>query len=291
MKHEKQPFLIQTLSLLLGSLLLFSATIATANPKYEAPLVPIPEVPNAQNTETLPQYQVEVIVFQSLALKGWTEEYWPHYQAPVDLPLTMDEQQEKLNSEQGSSVETRSTLQARLNRADDLNAPIGTVTNRVNGYQYPVELFENATTASGNKAWLLAEEASKMTPAKGYQILLHKTWIMTGYPENQAQNFPLESIPETENGSLLEGYLQFYKSRYAHIRFNLDLERRIPYRIREAFADHERMPLEDLPDFWRFNLTEKRKIKSGELHYLDHPIFGVLVKMQYIKGSMNKIRP
>ncbi len=34
--------------------------------------------------EDLPKYQVELIVFETLALRGWTEEYW-HEPDPVNI--------------------------------------------------------------------------------------------------------------------------------------------------------------------------------------------------------------
>ncbi|MBO1924966.1 CsiV family protein [Thiomicrorhabdus sp. 6S3-12] len=40
---------------------------------------------NAYAEDKTPRYQVEVIVFEQLALKGWTEENWPEIASSVDL--------------------------------------------------------------------------------------------------------------------------------------------------------------------------------------------------------------
>ncbi|BBP45853.1 hypothetical protein THMIRHAS_12260 [Thiosulfatimonas sediminis] len=40
---------------------------------------------HAQAAEPLPRYKVEVIVFEQLALKGWTEENWPELSSTMDF--------------------------------------------------------------------------------------------------------------------------------------------------------------------------------------------------------------
>lgn len=177
--------------------------------------------------EGLPKYQVELIVFETLALRGWTEEYW---------------------------------------HEPDLINTDGAV---------------NLTTLPANR-FMLQSEANKMTPKKGYHILYHTSWVLEGKPEDQTKPVLIEALPEKSYQSKLLGTIVFYKSRYAHVRLDLELERKIPLRIRDEFAANENLEEVDLPDFWRFQLKESRKIKSGELHYFDHPIFGALVKIQYL---------
>lgn len=177
--------------------------------------------------DPLPKYQVELIVFETLALRGWTEEYWKE-----ELPL--------------------------IDMEGSIDIP-----------SLPEQQF------------MLASEEEKMTPEKGYFILYHKSWILEGDSEEEAQPLRIEVLPEEDYQPRLSGLLTFYKSRYAHVRLNLELERKIPERVKEEFASNQDMDLEMLPEFWRFQLEEARKVKSGELHYFDHPIFGALVKIQY----------
>lgn len=181
------------------------------------------------HAEAPPKYQVELIVFETLALKGWTEEVW---------------------EENPEIIDTEGTQVAETLPEDD---------------------------------FMLAEEAGKMTLQKGYRILTHQSWVLQGLPEADSQPLLIEVLPEDDNDSRLEGTLLFYKSRFAHVRLNLELERKIPIRLREDFAAQQRIEPEALPDFWRFKLTEARKVKSKELHYFDHPIFGALIKIQYLK--------
>lgn len=184
-----------------------------------------------------PLFKIEIIIFETLALRGWSEEYWP-----MDIDL--------IDTEKAIAFES-------------------------------LEASEN----------MLTEQAAKMTREKGYQILLHQAWLVEAKPEEQATPLLLNVTPETEFKSAVDGYLTFYKSRYPHVIANLELERRIPTRIREEFALQQKLELEDLPDYMRFQLNESRKIKSGQLHYLDHPIFGALIQIQWQKDKPEDLKP
>lgn len=193
---------------------------------------------HAADTEAPPKFQVELIVFESLALKGWTEEYWPENLNIMDLG------------------------------EDELStAP------RV-----------------APKYLMLNNEVSKMTTRIGYHVLFHQAWIVDALPEDQSKPMLVSVLPEDDNDSRLEGTLRFYKSRYPHVVLNLELEHKIPYRIRDEFAKNENLPEDQLPEFWRFQLHESRKINSHQLHYIDHPVFGALVEIKYLpnykKGDM-----
>jgi hypothetical protein len=65
-----------------------------------------------------------------------------------------------------------------------------------------------------------------------------------------------------------------YLSRFLHV--NLDLT------YRGAAAAASAAPSTGLDEFTfapRYELETERNVRSGELHYFDHPAFGVLVKV------------
>lgn len=307
------PFRFMTPSLV-GLMTLSSITLATAQA-------------NQTDTEayTLPRYQLDVIVFQTLALKGWTEEVWPEDLEFIELPMTRAEkileleelkrQQTELmaaehqaslelSSEEASTTDVPPSTQANTKTSeaitdeDELSADLTPIVDpeelkaNIRALQADLSIvnYQNPISLKIEQG-LLQTEASLMTPQKGYQILLHKHWEITGYPKKMARPVGLFYQSNSAYGSQLEGKMTFYKSRYAHVDFELELDRAIPKRVRESFAQQQNLSLDTLPKTWRFQLKESRKIKSGELHYFDHPIFGVLVKMQYIKGSMRKLTP
>ncbi len=177
------------------------------------------------HAKDLPKFKVEILVFESLALKGWTEEYWPDN---IDMIST--------------------------NRAKFLK---------------PLPKSQN----------MLNKQAAKMTGKRGYHTLFHKSWLVQAKSKKHARQILIHN----QAGSTIDGTLKFYKSRYPHVEINLELERKIPERIKQEFSEQQNIAVEDLPKFWRFKIKESRKLKSNELHYIDHPLFGALIQIQWQK--------
>jgi len=184
---------------------------------------------SSQANAKAPTYKIEVIVFENLNLKGWSEEYWPE---DIELPVT-----------QGStSVLTRN--------------------------QKPLWIGKRNSVLIGT-----ARQLNK----KGYRVIFHQAWSQVAYANKEAPTVLIENNQGV--GSNLLGTVRLYKTRFAHVDIDLEFERRIPSKILEAFAQNQKLSSSELPTHWRFNLKESRKIKPGELHYIDHPLFGVLIKI------------
>ncbi len=277
-------------SLLAMSLLIFSST-TQAVPEETPPQPPL--------------YQVELIVFETTALRGWTEEYWPHQvpEVPTDdaypiqpsvileAPLEDSLIESENNSPQVQVIGLPpETLQAEPlddnTTPNELERTAKTVENRTQAFllkpDESVEQLPNPN-AENKSLWLLNTEASKLVPRKGYHILIHQSWVQQGLPPQEAQPIYFENDPKSEYSSALTGTVKLYKTRYAHIETHFNLERLIPSRIREKFALHEDLTEDLLPDYWTFKLKQARKIKPGQLHYIDHPIFGILVQIKRLK--------
>ena len=187
------------------------------------------------NTQKTPMYEIEVIVFENLAIKGWTEEHW---QDNVELPDLTD------------SLSLLSKDQAPL-------------------------YIKTAKKTLSNKASILNK--------KGFRVLFHEAWVQRAYADKNSDTIVVEG--NNAYGSDLLGTLRLYKTRYAHVNFNLTLDRRIPAKVFNDFAYNQKIDPELLSTHWRFRLKESRKIRPGQIHYLDHPLFGALVKIKKIKPS------
>jgi hypothetical protein len=190
------------------------------------------------NAQTEPTIQVEIIIFQSLALRGWTEEYWTDFDGITSTSNT-----------------------ARF--------------GGINGYAKLVE---------PDKLNLL-EEVSKMTTDRGYDVLAHIAWQQPLRANQLAIPILIDtSIQQRRaNVSPILGKIRLYQERFIHAEVYMELDRQIPIRIRERFADHQQIPFEWLPDSWRFKIDESRRIRYGQIHYLDHPIFGVLIRIDRVQ--------
>lgn len=228
---------------------------------------------NAGAAEKVPLYQVEVLVFTTGALKGWTEEYWPW---PEELKAT--------NAQDEASETVNAPLQSipPVSKPFEMSGAGAALLDDLLARRYPSNapwwMRQVRTVSPAHR--LLQDARKRLSPSKGYRIVAHYSWTQPAIDKSQAR--PFEIIGSTPYGDTLDGLVRFYKNRYGHIELSLDMERRIPQKIREAFARHEGLEPDELPETWTFHLSETRKVKSNEWHYFDHPLFGALAVIRRV---------
>ena len=69
-----------------------------------------------------------------------------------------------------------------------------------------------------------------------------------------------QALPVTIDSESVRGTIRLYVARYLHAEAHLVFEN--PSAAAEA----------------QFELKESRRMRSGELHYFDHPVFGMLLR-------------
>lgn len=193
---------------------------------------------SAEDEKAPPKVQIEVIVFQSLALRGWTEEYWPDI---LELPDT--ENATQFNAEDGY---------ARLLKPE---------------------------------SFTLNEEVEKMTTEKGYDVLAHFAWRQNALSREEALPVLVDQFVQQRRleSSILFGTIRMYQERFPHVQVNLEIDRQIPHAVLERFTEHQHLDIDWITEGWRFQINESRRVRYGEIHYLDHPIFGILIKVDRVK--------
>jgi len=210
--------------------------------------------PAAAPTPPIPRYQVEIIVFAHRDFDA-REEQFPQELAPLragqsdsllEVPLYV-QPSPPLITDRDVAVQ----IEPAPPPADD---PLAF------RLLAPAELQLNA-------------EYRRLTNAAGYRTVLHAGWVQPGLPEDQAKPFDLTLLGVVNP----RGNVRVYLSRFLHV--SLD----ISYQDGTAAAATTPEPLgNELREFalaTRYRLTTERQTRSGELHYFDHPAFGVLVKV------------
>jgi hypothetical protein len=120
----------------------------------------------------------------------------------------------------------------------------------------------------------LGSTFSRLKAISAYDALLHGGWIQPGLPETEAQPFDLASLGAMNP----RGTVRVHLSRFLHITLDLTLERPssvTDVNLATSFGDG----LNELTLAPRYHLRATRSARSGELHYFDHPAFGVLVRV------------
>ena len=108
-----------------------------------------------------------------------------------------------------------------------------------------------------------------------YVPLLHGGWVQPGLPEDQAHPFDLSVL----GGINPRGTIELYLSRFLHI--NVDLSYQPPQAGGQyGWQSADAVGLGEFALPPRYSLHAERRLRSGELHYIDHPAFGVLIQIR-----------
>lgn len=149
----------------------------------------------------------------------------------------------------------------------------------------------------------LSEHVRSLKGSDNYNILLHLAWRQPGMDNDIAlpvhvhqeyivktqapavtthPDMPAISIPQStayqQSRSVLDGYIRIVLSRYLHANVDLTYTtgisqqaNTIEFQGDTGVAEREN----PAPVFYR--LQQSRKMRSKEVHYLDHPVLGMLI--------------
>jgi hypothetical protein len=117
----------------------------------------------------------------------------------------------------------------------------------------------------------LGSEYRRLAAIPAYQPLLHAGWVQPGLPEADSEEFDLGVLGVLNP----RGTVRVHLSRFLHI--TLDLTYQADGLATPAFGTSDGLDEVSLAPRYRMKTT--RSARSGELHYFDHPAFGVLVRV------------
>lgn len=130
----------------------------------------------------------------------------------------------------------------------------------------------------------LAKNLKRLLGNKNYKVLVNKRWKQTGLDRKESLNIPIDTTPANANAAIatdsddfigninpesnldsyITGDVKLIMSRYLH--FNVNLKYFKPQLNNSA--EYE---------FKSFPIVSERRMRSKEVHYIDHPLVGVVV--------------
>jgi len=110
--------------------------------------------------------------------------------------------------------------------------------------------------------YALTSEAARLT-RQGYEVLYHNAWLEQFSPNTQSTLMLVDPF-----GSF-EGTVRIERLRYLHVYPEVNL----------YTADGAEMPGTII------RLDESRRMRSKEIHYIDHPVLGMLVLFRPVKDA------
>lgn len=220
------------------------------------------------NVQAEDWYTVEVIIFANNGNEALDDEYWPEI---PDLP-----------------VRSAITLAPPSKSDADIAA----------FQQLPNSLLS------------LNQELAQLKRSSSYRILHHSGWMQPVAETQNPKPVRIQGGNILDNGMFeLDGYIGVGKGRYLHFRPDLYFSRSLtsaesnlllkanaietptdsmePLQQPSASSAVNTVatrPLElFIPETLTVNLNQARRMRSKELHFIDHPLFGVLVEMKPVE--------
>jgi hypothetical protein len=127
----------------------------------------------------------------------------------------------------------------------------------------------------------LNKYAKKLKANKRYNVLVHKAWRQTGFADDAAIDIPIDSRKASDDKNNIHGSIKIVLERYLHIYTDMTYQQ----------------PRKDSAPVWQGQESQRfkeypikfhRRMRSKELHYLDHPMVGILVMAMPVKKQEDK---
>ncbi|WP_299201770.1 CsiV family protein [uncultured Amphritea sp.] len=219
-------------------------------------------------------YKVELLIFSHIASDTLTDEIWP----AID------------------------SIPQRRSRALEYNQQ-----GQKTGY------FTRLPKASLS----LSNKQASLRRSSLYRVLFHEAWVQPIGGTKDQNVVRINGGDILDNGLYeLDGYISIEKGRYLHFRSDLFHSRRLTPaesqmllkpspgpailsapQLAEATTTDETLTQSEndsangnrylnqttIPDFLTVEMDTARRMRSSELHYIDHPLFGMLVIITPIK--------
>lgn len=113
-----------------------------------------------------------------------------------------------------------------------------------------------------------------------YHPLVHGGWVQLGLPDSATIPVDLGVLGVANPA----GTVRLSLTRFLHVKLDLTYVDTQAAQRSPAPAPGD---LAELPIAPRYHIEAERTTRSGELHYFDHPAFGVLIKVTPVKAEPN----
>ena len=247
------------------SILVAAIAFTAPSTAQEPPLGP----PAAAPQRAAPQFQVEVLIFTHRDFDPGEEQFALEERRPSspEEPLRSLEPLEdgvEFDANAPVSVDTSSP-------APDATPPAEPLTAAPPENEFTFRLLRPEELQLTSQYRVLAR-----LPA--YHPLVHGGWVQLGLPDSSALPVDLGVLGVANPA----GTVRLSLTRFLHVKLDLTyIDGQAAQRVTAAAPGD----LTELPIAPRYHIDAERTTRSGEIHYFDHPAFGVLIKVTPVKAD------
>jgi len=132
----------------------------------------------------------------------------------------------------------------------------------------------------------LSAEVSKIARSRDFRVISTKSWFQNIKSKDVAELVFIDS--GFFKGTRIFGFFQLYKERFLHFNTKLYLSELDPLTTQDerlivgknVFNEEKELDVyEEKNQKVLYEVVHSKKFRSGELHYVDHPKFGMLLKL------------
>ncbi len=149
-----------------------------------------------------------------------------------------------------------------------------------------LEVKKSVFEIDSAREFSLSAEVLKIARSRDFRVISTKSWFQNIKDKDAAELVFIDS--DFFKGTRIFGFFQIYKERFLHFNTKLYLSELDPFFTQDErlmlgkniFNEEKELDLyEEKNQKVLYEVVHSKKFRSGELHYVDHPKFGMLVKL------------
>ena len=141
------------------------------------------------------------------------------------------------------------------------------------------EVNENPVNFQAIKPSILNAKYKRVSASSEYNVLFYGAWRQPGLDKKLAFEIDINDLVNThksDTANTLTGKFKLVLARYLHIYNELEYKREVIATTEDA---QEKTEINDEI----YPLKSHRRMRSKELHYIDHPLVGMLIQINPVE--------
>lgn len=142
------------------------------------------------------------------------------------------------------------------------------------------ESSNRASNYSSIRPYILTGSYKKLKASNNYNVLFYGGWRQTGLSKKRAFTLSLDQLKNRHSATsnnAITGDLKLVLARYLHVYGNLNYHR----------SDFSNPGITQN----NFPINFHSRMRSKELHFIDHPLVGILIQVNPVKEKVAKTTP